>query len=162
MYKLTLLFAALLVFASASPLKKVSSFIRDDKCVSGTMDIIEPMIEEKLNILKEVESYLIQDSENEAAQAELLALVQQAKMTFDKCDMNTKVEPVLGDAVEAAGIAFLLASNCFKDLGAVLLIADSVIQDPSDWKTDIIVAIFVAILGRQSYADCEQFLHFVL
>jgi hypothetical protein len=68
----------------------------------------------------------------------------------------------LGDVVKAAGVGFLLASNCFKDVGAVLLITDSIIEDPADITNDVIVLIFVYILGRQGYADCEQFIKYVL
>lgn len=53
-----------------------------------------------------------------------MALIEDVKSVYDTCAMNKKVEPVLGDAVKAAGVGFLLASNCFKDVGAVLLIAD--------------------------------------
>lgn len=95
------------------------------------------------------------------AKAELLAMINDVKEIYDGCGINKKVEPVLGDAVEAAGVAFLLASNCFKDVGAVLLIADSVIQDPSSITNDVIVLIFLYILGRQGYADCEKFIHFL-
>lgn len=104
----------------------------------------------------------MQNPENLKAKSELLALVAKAKNIFDQCNINQKVEPVLGDAVKAAGIGFLLASNCFKDVGAVLLIADSVIEDPSDVTNDVIVLIFVALLGRQAYADCQQFIQFIL
>jgi len=55
-----------------------------------------------------------------------------------------------------------LASNCFKDVGIVLLIVDSVVQDPTSVVNDVVVAIFLYILGRQGYADCEKFIHFVL
>jgi len=91
-----------------------------------------------------------------------LSLIDDVKSIYDECGINKKVEPVLGDAVQAAGVGFLLASNCFKDVGAVLLIADSVIQDPSSVTNDVIVLIFLYILGRQGLADCEQFIHFVL
>jgi hypothetical protein len=96
------------------------------------------------------------------AKTKLIGMIQDAQEIYSTCGIQDKVEPVLGDAVKATGIAFLLASNCFKDLGAVLLILDTVIEDPSDWKSDIIVLIFVALMGRQGYADCEQFIHFVL
>jgi hypothetical protein len=89
-------------------------------------------------------------------------LVQKAQNIFTKCNISEKVEPVLGDAVKAAGIGFLLASNCFKDVGAVLLIADSIIEDPTDVVNDVVVLIFVALLGRQSYADCSQFINYIL
>jgi hypothetical protein len=91
-----------------------------------------------------------------------LTLVQKAKEVFDECGIQQKVEPVLGDAIKAAGMGFLLASNCFKDVGAVLLIGDSIIEDPSDKINDVVVLIFVALLGRQAYADCSQFINFIL
>jgi hypothetical protein len=47
-------------------------------------------------------------------------------------------------------------------VGALLLIGDSIIQDPSSIVADVIVLIFLYILGRQGYADCEQFIHFIL
>lgn len=89
-------------------------------------------------------------------------MIEDVKSIYDACGINKKVEPALGDAVEAAGVGFLLASNCFKDVGIVLLIGDSVIQDPSSVVNDVIVLIFLYILGRQGYADCEKFLHFVI
>lgn len=104
----------------------------------------------------------MQNPDNLAAKAELLVLVQKAKAIFDECGIQQKVEPVLGDAVKAAGVGFLLASNCFKDVGAVLLIADEIIQDPSDITNDVVILIFVALLGRQGYADCAQFINFII
>jgi len=91
-----------------------------------------------------------------------LTLIQKAKNVFEECNIQQKVEPVLGDAVEAASVGFLLASNCFKDVGIVLLIGDSIILDPTDILNDIIVLIFVSLIGRQGYADCQQFINFVL
>jgi hypothetical protein len=55
-----------------------------------------------------------------------------------------------------------LASNCFKDVGAALLVADDVIQDPSDITNDVIIAIVVGILGYQGYKDCSQFVNFII
>lgn len=91
-----------------------------------------------------------------------MALIEDVKSVYDECGINKKVEPVLGDVVEAAGVAFLLASNCFKDVGAVLLIGDEIIQDPTNITQDVIVAIFLYILGRQGVADCSQFINFIL
>ena len=89
-------------------------------------------------------------------------MIEDVKSVYESCGINKKVQPALGDAVEAAGIGFLLASNCFKDVGAVLLIADEVIQDPSNIAEDVIILIFVYILGRQGIADCQQFINFIL
>merc|ERR1711862_148443 len=150
-----IVFAVLLVAAFANPMAEVKSLVQNDKCATESMSLIQPQIEEQIQKLK-------QHGNDIEAKAELLALVEKAKTIFESCNISQKVEPVLGDAVKAAGIGFLLASNCFKDLGAVLLIADSIIQDPTDITNDVVVLIFVYILGRQGYADCEQFIHYVL
>ena len=96
------------------------------------------------------------------AKTELIALIEKSQQIYNQCGIQNKVEPMLGDAVKATGIAFLLASNCFKDVGAVLLIADTIVEDPKNWQNDIVVLIFVALMGRQGYADCSQFIHFIL
>jgi hypothetical protein len=96
------------------------------------------------------------------AKLELLALIDSVKDVYDTCKIHEKVQPAVGDAIEAAGIAFLLASNCFKDVGAILLIGDSIIKDPSSLTADIIILIILYILGRQGYADCEQFIGFII
>ena len=75
---------------------------------------------------------------------------------LDKCNANKPAIKV-GDAVEWEGVNFLLASNCFKDVGIVLLLADTIVQDPTDYVNDVMVAIFGVILGRQGVADCMQF-----
>jgi hypothetical protein len=87
--------------------------------------------------------------------------MEKGKTMLDKCNAK-KPQPVFGDIVEWDGVAFLLASNCFKDVGAVLLLADTVIQSPKDYTNDVIVAIFGYILGRQGVADCAQFEHFII
>lgn len=80
---------------------------------------------------------------------------------LDKCNENKPAVKV-GDIVEWDGVAFLLASNCFKDVGIELLLADTVIQNPTDYTNDVVVAIFGYILGRQMVADCSQFEHFII
>ena len=104
----------------------------------------------------------MQDQNNMEAKTKLLALIEDAKEVYEGCNLKDKVDPVLGDAVKATGMAFLLASNCFKDVGMVLLILDTIVENPKDITNDIIVLIFVALLGRQGYADCEQFIHFII
>ena len=79
-----------------------------------------------------------------------------------ECGLDKKVQPALGDVVEATGIAFLLASNCFKDVGIVFLLLDSIVQAPTDWVNDLIISIFGAILGKQGWKDCSQFINFVI
>ena len=104
----------------------------------------------------------MQDPENAALKEELSILIEKTKGAYDKCDGNKSTQPiVLGDPVKAAGIGFLLASNCFKDVGMLLLLADEIIQDPKNVANDIILAIILAILGKQGYADCSQFIHYI-
>ena len=117
---LFVIFAALLVVSIATPVEQLKDLVKNDQCATSSMAILEPQIKEQVEKLKI-------NSQDLIAKAELLKLVEKAKNIFDACNIHQKAEPVLGDAVKAAGIAFLLASNCFKDVGAVLLIADSVL-----------------------------------
>ena len=94
-------------------------------------------------------------------QVEVLALMEKGRKMLDKCNEN-KAPLKVGDAVEWEGTAFLLASNCFKDVGIVLLLADVIVQDASDYVQDVMVAIFEYLLGRQAVADCKQFEHFIV
>jgi len=87
--------------------------------------------------------------------------MEKGKKMLNKCNENKPVVKV-GDVVEWEGTSFLLASNCFKDVGIVLLLADTIIQDPSDYVNDVMITIFEALLGRQMIADCKQFEHFVI
>jgi len=80
---------------------------------------------------------------------------------LDKCNEN-KTPIKVGDIVEWDGMAFLLASNCFKDVGIELLLVDTVVQHPKDITNDVAVAIFGYILGRQGLNDCKQFEHFII
>ena len=80
---------------------------------------------------------------------------------LDKCNENKPAIKV-GDIVEWDGVAFLLASNCFKDVGIVLLLADTIVQNPTDYVNDVMVGIFEFLLGRQALADCKQFEHFII
>jgi hypothetical protein len=117
---LFVIFAALLVVSMAAPVDQLKDLIKNDECAVSSMALIEPQIKEQVEKLK-------QNSQDLVAKAELLKLVEKAKNIFDACNIQQKAEPVLGDAVKAAGIGFLLASNCFKDVGAVLLIGDTII-----------------------------------
>ncbi|MGC4046679.1 MAG: hypothetical protein QM758_23045 [Armatimonas sp.] len=99
-----------------------------------------------------------------AAKAELISLVRRTPGKVQSHpEPSTGSQPQLGDAVEAAGISFLLASNCFhKDVGIVFLVADEIVQDPSSITNDLVLAIFIGILGYQGYKDCSQFINFIL
>lgn len=143
--------ACLLVCLFAlSPIEQYKAMAAKDTCVANALDEIKPMIDAKLAELK-------QDQKNLALEVEVLALMEQGKNMLDKCDTKT-----LGDAVEWEGVSFLLASNCFKDVGIVLLLADTVVQDPTDWTNDLIVAIFGYFLGKQGVKDCEQMYNFIV
>ena len=147
---------------AVDPFEQIKGIVEKDECSVNGMQTLTPKIHEQIAILQKVTRFIIQDTENVKAKTELLGLIDDVQAVYDSCNLNKKVEPVLGDAVEAAGIGFLLASNCFKDVGALLLISDSVIQDPSNITQDVVVLIFVYIMGRQGYADCQQFLHYIL
>lgn len=156
-----ILFACLLVtLLAVNPLEKYEALARQDDCVANVFDLIKPEIDAKLEELKSVLPAPIQNKDL-SLQVEVLALLEKGKTMLDKCNSN-KPQPVFGDIVEYDGVAFLLASNCFKDVGIVLLLADTVVQNPTDYTNDVIVAIFGYLLGRQGYADCAQFEHFII
>ena len=149
-----IVFACLLVaLLAVNPLEKYEELARQDDCVANVFDLLKPEIDAKLETLK--------TQHDLSLKVELLALLEKGKQMLDKCNAN-KPQPKFGDVVEWDGVAFLLASNCFKDVGIVLLLADTVIQSPTDWTNDVIVAIFGYLLGKQGVADCSQFEHFII
>ena len=91
----------------------------------------------------------------------MIALLEKSKKLLAKCNENKPVIKV-GDVVEWDGMAFLLASNCFKDVGIELLLVDSIVQDPTDYVNDVMVSIFAYLLGKQGVADCAAFEHFII
>jgi hypothetical protein len=147
------LIALFVLSASAHSIDEIKNLYKNDQCVTGELDLIRPMIQEKITVLKA-------NKDDVAAKADLITLVRQLQAKVESC--GTVAQPKFGDAVEATGIAFLLASNCFKDVGIVFLIADDVVQDPTDITNDIIVTIIVGILGLQGYKDCSQFINFII
>ena len=155
MSKAIILIALIACTFAVDPFADVKKILNDDQCSTQGLENIRPKIEKQVEILKK-------DSNNMIAKAELVALVEKAKNVYEECGAIQKAEPVLGDALKAAGTAFLLASNCSKDVGIVLLVLDSIVTDISDLTSDVILAIFLYILGKQGVADCEQFIHFIL
>jgi hypothetical protein len=144
----------IMVSSFALTLDEAKNMINQDSCATKIMDLLAPEIEAKVAEVKN-------NPNNQQAKDELSALIEKSKNTYEKCQGNLRAAPVLSDPIKAAGVGFLLASNCFKDVGIVLLIADSIVQDPTDYTNDVIVAIFLYILGRQGYADCEQLIHYL-
>ena len=156
MSKALLVILGLVVCSLAvTPFDTVKELVNKDECGLQGMETIRPRLQNKLEQVRANPSDF-------AAKAELLAMIEDVKSIYESCGINNKVQPALGDAVEAAGISFLLASNCFKDVGAVLLIADEIIQDPSNIAEDAIILIFVYILGSQCISDGQQFINFIL
>lgn len=144
------LFATLLVCLLATTPMELA---RENKCVASVFDVVKPEIDAKLGQLK--------NTNDLALQADVFALITKGKKMIEKCNENKPAIQV-GDAVEWEGYAFLLASNCFKDVGIELLLADTIVQNPTDYINDVMVGIFVAILTRQAIADCKQFEHFII
>jgi hypothetical protein len=148
----TIVLACLLVCLLAlSPIEQYKAMAAKDTCVANALDEIKPIIDAKLAELKK-------DQKNLGLEVEVLALMEQGKNMLDKCDTKT----TLGDAVEWEGVSMLLTSNCFKDVGIVLLLADTVVQAPTDYANDLIVGIFGYFLGKQGVKDCEQMYNFIV
>lgn len=148
------IFLTLMVTSFAMTFDEAKGLIENDQCATKVMTQLQSQIEAKVTEMKE-------NPNNLAAKAELSALIEQVKAAYDSCDGQKTTEPVLGDPIKAAGVGFLLASNCFKDVGVLLLIVDTIVQDPTNVANDIIVLIITFIMGRQGYADCEQFIHYI-
>ena len=151
--KIIVLACLLVALLAVNPLEKYEEIARQDDCVANVFDLLKPEIDAKLETLK--------TQHDLSLKVELLALLEKGKQMLDKCNAK-KPQPKFGDVVEWDGVALLLASNCFKDVGIVLLLADTVIQSPTDWTNDVIVAIFGYLLGKQGVADCSQFEHFII
>lgn len=124
------LFALAVVCSAVDPFAEVKSIIQKDECSLNQMEALKPKLQKQIDLLKQVLVPLTQNKNDLRAKAELLALINQAKEISEECHLNDKVQPALGDVVEASGVGFLLASNCFKDVGIVLLLADTIIQVP--------------------------------
>lgn len=147
---------------AATPFDTVKELVQNDACGLHGMETLRPKLENKIQEVKSVNINLFQNPNDFTARAELMAMIEDAKSVYESCQINKKVEKQYGDLVEAIGVSFLLASNCFKDVGIVFLIADSIIQDPTDVVNDVIISIFLYILGRQGVADCQKFIGFIL
>eukprot|EP00178_Gracilaria_changii_P007543 TRINITY_DN2380_c0_g4_i2.p1 TRINITY_DN2380_c0_g4~~TRINITY_DN2380_c0_g4_i2.p1 ORF type:complete len:150 (+),score=30.36 TRINITY_DN2380_c0_g4_i2:1-450(+) len=146
-----IIFATLLVCLFALNVEEIIA--KQDECTAGVFNLIKPQVDATLEQLK--------NKKDISLEVELLALLEKGKKMLDKCNEN-KTPIKVGDIVEWDGYAFLLASNCFKDVGIELLLADTIVQNPTDYVNDVMVGIFGYILGRQAVADCKQFEHFII
>lgn len=150
-----IILAVLIVFTLAvDPLANLKAAVKENTCASETLKNIKPEIDAKLAELKK-------DQQNDKLQVEVIALMEKGRKMLEACDMKFE-EPIVGDKIEATGVAFMLASNCFKDVGIVLILADTVVQSPKDWVNDVMIAIFGYILGNTAKKDCKQFIHFII
>jgi hypothetical protein len=74
--------------------------------------------------------------------------------------VTQEVAKILSDtAVSKVGYTLLYASNCEKDLGPAFIVFDIVLQNlqniKAEWKTAIMNSFTLAIIGYQSYNDCQ-------
>jgi hypothetical protein len=121
----------------------VGEALKNDVCLKKSMETLSPKVNKAIS---------------EKNYGEMTAAFNEVRGAIESCQVSKSLTT---DPLKNAGIALLLASNCFKDLGAVLLILDSVVVDPSDVPQDVIVAIFLGIMGLQARKDCGQFIHFL-
>ena len=49
------------------------------------------------------------------------------------------------------GEALLLGATCGKDIGAIFLIADTIVMNPLDITNDIFALVFLTILGKNTF-----------
>jgi hypothetical protein len=116
------------------------------------------------NVLKgELETLKAQVSEYKISQSfdlhtEILARTNKIQSLYNDCNLSTIVG---ADSLQILGEIFLLGSNCFKDLGSLLLIVDTVLLDPSDVIGDIFSLIFIVALYNQSNQECTAWIQFI-
>lgn len=91
----------------------------------------------------------------------VVAKLNTIKAAYEDCK-DSIVNTVSLDAVlNNLGVGNLLLSQCTQDLGGLFLVLDSIVEDPKDVAGDIFGIIFSALMGKQAYGDCGQFVAFI-
>ena len=141
------------VLLAITPLQKYEDLLRQDTCASKVLDTMQPEIKEKAEEFANAETL--------EKKVEVLALIHKGVEMMDKC-FEGKKTPSNAVWIEHDAISLLLASNCEKDAGMMLLLADEIKKDPKNIPQDIIIAIFEVILEKQTEADCKQAYNYII
>ena len=135
---------ALLVVCLFASADKYVELLGKDSCAAKVISTIKPEITTAVAGMKSFED-----------KVELTALVSKAQTMMEACPQPT-YSPANADIIEKEGIELLLASNCEKDAGIMLLLGDEIKKDPKNIPQDLILGLFEVILFKQASADCKQ------
>ena len=160
MIKAIILVFFLISFCHSNLLSEIKDFFHNNKCLNEKL--ISPLHVLWDQLLELNNSDLSsQESRIQLAKdlANLLAQVQEIKVI---CNLNEASAFLHDDWLVSAGYLFLTTSNCFKDVGADLLILDSVIQsfEQKNYTDSFMNAIALGIVGYQGYQDCKPLVDF--
>ena len=85
--------------------------------------------------------------------------VATLRAAFQECNLN----PTIGnsDWILLLGNAFILGSDCFKDVGTFLLILDTIVQDPTNITNMFFGVIFIHFVFKSGVANCNAFFEYI-
>lgn len=158
--KAVLILALIVVAASSMSVSeyvtKAREFIRNDTCLR--QHVVGNTITDLARLIKAKS----QNASNMEIMEKAILAGAQIKAAYTTCQLGEKLQKMYSaDPIELTAIFFLLGSKCYQDVGGVLLIADTIIQNPKDITNDIFATIFVAAMGYQGIQDCGQWIAFI-
>ena len=150
---------------STDLLTSVKSFFHKNQCLNE--NLIAPLHSlwnklEELNSVISFNSTMSDQQERILLAKELVNLMTQTKEIKLMCNLDQELISLHDDWLQSAGYLFLVASNCFKDVGAELLILDSVIQSfqEKNYTDALLNTVFMGVLGYQGIQDCKPLFDF--
>lgn len=166
MFRLTLFIVlSLLALSNASAdLESIRSQFQQNQCLKE--NLISPLSSFSSRIF-ELSSFEFSNStetfdERVQIAKELAALFSRIKEIKFECKLDEIAASLHDDWLQSAGYLFLVASNCFKDVGADLLILDSAIKSfqGKNYTDGLFNVLALGLLGYQSYNDCKPLVEF--
>jgi len=158
--KVILILALIAVVASSVSVSeyvaKAKELIRNDTCIR--QHVVGNTITDLISLIKTK----THGATNMEVMEKAILAGSQIKAAYTTCKLGEKLQKMYSaDPIELTAIYFLLGSKCYQDVGGVLLIADTIIQNPKDIVNDIIGTIFIAAMGYQGIQDCGQWIAFI-
>ena len=168
MFRQTLLLLFFLSFSVSSHdlISSLRSNFRENSCLQE--NLISPL-HGILRRIWELKSLGLNSSELASEERidlakQLVGLLAQAKEVKLQCNLheNLNLSLLHDDWLETAGYLFLATSNCFKDVGAELLILDSVIESFKDknYTDGVMNTVALGLIGYQGIQDCKPLFEF--
>ena len=83
--------------------------------------------------------------------------MDEFQTVYETCNveqqLNHNLGGILGDSGEMLGIGYI---------GAICLYAETILQDPTNITTDVIIGIVLHIMGGQGTSGFDQFIEYTL